>query len=90
MSGLVPESVQKVAHAAGLSSREGDKLKDLAHVTRDMSPQDRLTTDYGVKQNTHDDWLKVATQDQIGPALLEDPFSREKVCDVHSHSPPRY
>ena len=81
MSGLVPETMQKVAHAAGaLGPREGDKLKDLAHNTRDMSSKDRLTTDYGVKQRTHDDWLKVATKDQTGPLLLEDPFAREKVC----------
>jgi catalase len=45
-----------------------------------MSSKDRLTTDYGVKQSTHDDWLKIATKDQTGPLLLEDPFAREKVC----------
>ena len=78
MAGLVPESVQKVAHAA-LGSREGDKLKDLAHDTKDMTDKDRLTTDYGVKQSTADDWLKAASKDNAGPLLLEDPFARERV-----------
>jgi catalase len=78
MSGLVPETMQKVAHAA-LGPRQGDKLKDLAHDTRDMTPKDRLTTDYGVKQSTADDWLKAASSDKTGPLLLEDPFARERV-----------
>lgn len=78
MAGLVPETMQKVAHAA-LGPREGDKLKDLAHNTKDVSPKDRLTTDYGVKQSTADDWLKAASPDKAGPLLLEDPFARERV-----------
>ena len=78
MAGLVPETMQKVTHAV-LGAREGDKLKDLANNTKDMSDKDRLTTDYGVKQATADDWLKVASQDRAGPLLLEDPFARERV-----------
>jgi catalase len=86
MSGLVPETVQKVAHAAGLGPRESDKLKQLAHDTKDMTPQDRVTTDYGVKQPTQDDWLKIVSEDHTGPLLLEDPFGREKV-GLQQHHP---
>ncbi|THY35715.1 catalase [Aureobasidium pullulans] len=39
----------------------------------------RITTDYGVKQTNTDDWLKVATEDKTGPMLLEDHSSREKI-----------
>ena len=54
----------------------------------------RMTTDYGVKQTNTDDWLKVSTEDQTGPMLLEDNWGREKVSrkintsylnNTHSH-----
>lgn len=85
MAGLIPESMQKVQHAV-LGPREGDKLMDLSHNTKDMTPKDRLTTDYGVKQTTADDWLKAASPDKAGPLLLEDPFARERV-GVYDRSP---
>lgn len=62
----------------------GAKSNDLAKETKEMSSKDRLTTDYGVKQTTADDWLKVTSHDKQGPALLEDPFARERVrLQVH-------
>ena len=42
-------------------------------------PSNRITTDYGVKQSNTDDWLRVASEDKTGPALLEDHASREKI-----------
>ncbi|KAK6007205.1 hypothetical protein QM012_006213 [Aureobasidium pullulans] len=39
----------------------------------------RITTDYGVKQTNTDDWLRVASADKTGPALLEDHAGREKI-----------
>ncbi|KAK4235322.1 catalase [Achaetomium macrosporum] len=89
MAGLIPESMQKVSHAV-LGPREGDKLKDLAHDTKDINPKDRLTTDYGVKQSTADDWLKAASPDKAGPLLLEDPFARERIMRFdHERIPER-
>ncbi|KAK4245706.1 catalase-like domain-containing protein [Corynascus novoguineensis] len=89
MAGLVPESVQKVANVA-LGSREGDKLKDLAQNTKDTTNKDRLTTDYGVKQGTADDWLRVASHEKTGPMLLEDPFARERIMRFdHERIPER-
>jgi hypothetical protein len=32
-----------------------------------------------VKQENTDEWLRVVSDDQEGPTLLEDPFAREKV-----------
>lgn len=59
--------------------------------TADMKPNmveptssDRLTSDFGVKQNNTDVWLHASTGDRQGPALLEDNFAREK---VRSHYP---
>lgn len=75
--------MQKVQHAI-LGPREGDKIDDLKKETREMTPKMRLTTDYGVKQTTHDDWLKIADRDKTGPLLLEDPFGREKVRMLRS------
>lgn len=39
----------------------------------------RITTDFGVKQENTDDWLKVVSNDHTGPHLLEDAAGREKV-----------
>ncbi len=82
MTDRVPETMQKVMHAV-YGASEGDKLKDLAQNTKDMTGKDRLTTDYGVKQSTADDWLKAASPDKTGPLLLEDPFARERVSNGH-------
>ncbi|SMQ45471.1 unnamed protein product [Zymoseptoria tritici ST99CH_3D7] len=61
-------------------SVEGQKIADLAKDTRDYhDPANRITTDYGVKQNNTDDWLKVVNKDHTGPSLLEDHASREKI-----------
>ncbi len=70
--------MEEVIHAV-CGAGAGDKLADLANNTKDMTKKDRLTTDYGVKQSTADDWLKVASTDKAGPLLLEDPFARERV-----------
>ncbi|KAK4503935.1 hypothetical protein PRZ48_004850 [Zasmidium cellare] len=59
---------------------EGVKVADLRRDTKDYhDPKNRLTTDYGVKQNNTDDWLKVATEDKTGPMLMEDHAAREKI-----------
>lgn len=57
----------------------GDKLADLAKDTKTPTPEGLFTSDTGVRQATADDWLKVVSDDQQGPALLEDQFAREKV-----------
>ena len=56
-------------------------MAQLAAVTKDVHDDKwRITSDYGVKQSNTDGWLRVATEDQEGPTLLEDQFAREKVC----------
>jgi catalase len=56
------------------------KVAQLAADTKDVhDPSNRITSDYGVKQNNTDDWLGVTSEDKQGPMLLEDHFGREKV-----------
>jgi hypothetical protein len=56
------------------------KSKDLDRNTKEYGdPKNRITTDWGVKVSTTDDWLKAASDDKQGPLLLEDPIAREKV-----------
>ncbi|KAK0639782.1 catalase-like domain-containing protein [Cercophora newfieldiana] len=69
--------MQKAQQA--IMGHKGDKTTDLAQDTKEISAKDRLTTDYGVKQASADDWLKVVGQDKTGPMLLEDPFGRERI-----------
>jgi hypothetical protein len=76
--GIIPAAMEKAQHA--IMGHKRDKISDLAQETKDFGPGNgRLTTDYGVKQTTADDWLRVVSEDQIGPGLLEDPFARERV-----------
>ncbi|KUI55594.1 Catalase-1 [Cytospora mali] len=58
---------------------QGDKIADLQKDTVQPSEDTRITSDYGVKQNNTDHWLSVTNEDHTGPALLEDPFGREKI-----------
>lgn len=56
-----------------------DKMLLLDKDTNVPGKESRITSDYGVKQSNSDHWLRVVNEDQTGPMLLEDPFSREKV-----------
>lgn len=77
MAEILQKTMQKATHA--VTGHGGDKVADLQKETKEMTPEGCLTTDYGVKQTTADDWLKVASDDKIGPMLLEDPFARERI-----------
>jgi catalase len=77
MANIIPEAIHKAQHA--VMGNQGNKVADLEQETKEVSSKARLTTDYGVKQTSADDWLKVVSQDKTGPMLLEDPFGREKV-----------
>ncbi|KAE8450987.1 catalase A [Mollisiaceae sp. DMI_Dod_QoI] len=66
------------------------KLADMKKNEYEPSPEDRLTSDYGVKEPTHDNWLHASTGDRQGPALLEDSFGREKIMKFdHERIPER-
>jgi catalase len=65
-------AVEKAKEMTGITNA---KVAQLAADTKDVHDKKwKMTSDFGVKQNNTDDWLKVATPDQQGPALLEDHF----------------
>lgn len=55
------------------------KATQLAADTVEPTKDTRITSDFGTKQSNTDDWLRVNSEDQTGPMLLEDGFSREKI-----------
>jgi catalase len=80
----IADQLKKAQHVVMGS---GDaKSAQLAKSTVTPDAESRMTSDYGVRQSNADDWLRVATDDRIGPMLLEDPFAREKVC-THPRKP---
>lgn len=72
-------SKAQISIASTTMSSQMDKIKDFAQDSVEPSKNGSLTTDYGVKQGTADEWLRVANDQQTGPMLLEDPFARERV-----------
>lgn len=82
--------MQKASEAVSGAISSNRKIADMKPETKELSSSDRLTTDYGVKQLTHDNWLSASTGDRQGPQLLEDNFSREKIMKFdHERIPER-
>jgi len=77
MSNLPMSAVNKVKNM--VTGEAGQKIAQLASVTQDVTKDDRITTDFGVKEPTADEWLRITSNDKIGPMLLEDSYAREKV-----------
>ncbi|KAI0395303.1 catalase-domain-containing protein [Xylariaceae sp. FL0594] len=77
MSNIAMEAVSKVKNL--VAGEAGAKIAQLASVTQDVSRDDRITTDFGTKQPTADEWLRVTSNDKIGPMLLEDSYARERI-----------
>lgn len=76
-SKILPAALQKVEDVMG-----GEKSRKTAQLERDAvtpTKDDRITSDFGVRQGNTDDWLKMANEDKNGPMLLEDSFAREKI-----------
>ncbi|KAL6691671.1 catalase-like domain-containing protein [Trichoderma pleuroticola] len=74
MSNIIPPSVKQA-----VMGHKSAKTDQLAAHTVEPTKDSRITSDFGTKQTNTDDWLRVNSQDQIGPMLLEDPFGREKI-----------
>jgi catalase len=57
-----------------------EKILDMWHNTVDYTKSDsKMTMDTGVKVQDTDHWLRVMSEKQEGPALLEDQIAREKI-----------
>ncbi|KAI1762216.1 catalase [Hypoxylon sp. FL1150] len=76
-SGIISDTAQKVKSMVG--GEKGRKVADLDIVSQTVKPEDRITSDFGVKMPSVDEWLRVAKEDKTGPMLLEDSFSRERI-----------
>lgn len=77
---MAPGIADTVKEAVTGSPVENKKIQSMQHnITNYQDSNNRITTDYGVKQTNTDDWLRVATEDKTGPALLEDHAAREKI-----------
>ncbi|KAF2196674.1 catalase-domain-containing protein [Delitschia confertaspora ATCC 74209] len=90
-SQILAAGLQKVAVDATHSPEKSKKIAQLCpHIKDSMDKKARITSDYGVKETETDHWLKVVNEDKTGPALLEDPFAREKIMRFdHERIPER-
>lgn len=84
MSSLVSDTLNKARTM--VAGEKGAKVAQLDQVSQDVTKDDRITTDFGVKQANTDDWLSLSRDDKTGPLLLEDSAAREKVRDTSTHS----
>ncbi|KAI1396029.1 catalase [Hypoxylon fuscum] len=76
-SDIISDTAQKVKNMVG--GEKGRKVADLDNVSQTVSPNDRITTDFGVKMGNVDEWLRVVKDDKTGPMLLEDSHARERI-----------
>lgn len=88
MASTISNGLQKVMDS---TASQNSKLADLSKETKDSHDSNaKLTTDWGSKVSDTDHWLTVSTEDQYGPALLEDGHAREKVSDGLQPYPGHY
>jgi catalase len=79
MQSVLGGTMQKAGEAISGAMSSNKKLTEMKNDVRVIGPDHHLTSDFGVKSNTHDNWLSASTADRQGPQLLEDNFGREKV-----------
>jgi catalase len=73
------DSVEKTGKAVADAMSSNKKTADMKQNIRKPNAKNHLTSDFGVKETTHDIWLSASTGDRQGPQLLEDNFGREEV-----------
>ncbi|KAH0293624.1 catalase [Aureobasidium namibiae CBS 147.97] len=77
---MAPGITETVKEAITGSPAENAKVAAMSdNIKNYMDSNNRITTDYGVKQTNTDDSLRVASADKTGPVLLEDHAGREKI-----------
>ncbi|KAL4260087.1 Catalase [Pleurotus pulmonarius] len=66
------------------------KTASLTQFIADCTPSQQMTTDQGLHVADTDNWLRVASESTVGPALLEDHLAREKIMRFdHERIPER-
>lgn len=90
MQSALGGTVQKAGEAISGAMSSNKKLADMKSDIRVPTSSHHLTSDFGVKSSSHDNWLSASTGDRQGPALLEDNFGREKIMKFdHERIPER-
>jgi len=90
MQSVLGGTIEKAGEAISGAVASNKKVTDMKHDVRPVTSNDYLTSDFGVKQTSHDNWLSASTGDRQGPALLEDNFAREKIMKFdHERIPER-
>ncbi|KAG5303355.1 catalase isozyme A [Histoplasma capsulatum G186AR] len=79
MTSKVAEGLQRVKELVENMQPGEQKIADLARDTTDVNGCLPFTTDHGVKVSNTDFWLRLASENQTGPSLLEDQIAREKI-----------
>lgn len=79
MQNVLEGAGQKAGEVISGAMSTNEKIADMKVNYVEAKSSDRLTSDFGVKQNNTDIWLSASTGDRKGPQLLEDNFAREKV-----------
>jgi catalase len=82
MESVIGSTIKQAGETLSGAMSSNKKLSEMKPNIREVTKQ-HLTNDDGVKAPSHDIWLSASTGDRVGPQLLEDNFSREKV----SYSP---
>jgi catalase len=80
MQSTLGGAVQKAGEAITGATSSNRKIAEMKNDVHVQTASDPLTSDFGVKNPSHDIWLSASTGDRQGPLLLEDNFGREKVC----------
>ncbi|KDQ28627.1 hypothetical protein PLEOSDRAFT_1111887 [Pleurotus ostreatus PC15] len=83
-------SVTAAAKQAVSSITDNAKMASLTQFRVECGPSQRMTTDQGLHVADTDNWLKVGSNSNVGPALLEDHIAREKIMRFdHERIPER-
>lgn len=87
-SKFIPATLKKAENM--MTTERGSKAAQFERDAVTPTPDDRMTTDFGVRQGNTDDTLAIIGENGVGPQLLEDNFAREKISRFdHERIPER-
>ena len=79
MQAALAGTMAKAEDAVSQAISSNRKLSDMKRDTIEPTSSQKLTSDWGVRQDNTDVWLSASSEERQGPLLLEDGFAREKV-----------
>lgn len=84
MASAIVAGLHKAQEAVQRATSKDKKVVDLERDTANIHTKQPLTTDHGVRVENTDQWLRIVDDKRMGPSLLEDQISREKVLRLLS------